>query len=100
MPAPLSEIKFCHRFVTYGVVLKVVVVSVSSSESRESEFGLRIAQQVANATDDEWLGIFYELLKTRQLSTAIRQMNQLLDHPQHSELAMTAFRRIGLEHGG
>ena len=74
---------------------------VAKLKLRECDFGLGIAQQVASSTTEgQWLSIFYELLNKRQLSTAVRQMNLLLDDPNYVDLVTTAFRRMGLKHGG
>lgn len=63
-------------------------------------FGLLSARRLSEATGDEWLVVYEELPRSRALSTAVHQMNRLLDVPEHRELAMSALKRIGLEHAG
>ena len=75
-------------------------MSVMVSGNQNSDFGYRVAQQLANANVDEAYSLFYDLRRKRVLHTAVQQMNQLLDDPNHEDLVLRAFRRIGLEHGG
>ena len=72
----------------------------SADISRACAFGYQVAMQLANADTEDALKIFYALRKQRRLHAAVQQMNQLLDEPSFEPLVQTAFRRIGLEHGG
>lgn len=68
--------------------------------SKACAFGYQVSMQLAHADADEAHKIFYALRKDRRLHTAVQQMNQLLEEPSFESLVQTAFRRIGLEHGG
>jgi hypothetical protein len=59
-------------------------------------FGLDVARRLTRAGDDEWPVEFERLRRTRQLSYAIRQMNLLLQHPEHADVVSSSLRRIGL----
>jgi hypothetical protein len=61
---------------------------------------LLIANRIARASSHEWPGIFEELRRRRRLSATVRHLNQLLDEPDHRELAKLALKRIGLDHTG
>jgi hypothetical protein len=61
-------------------------------------FGLVIARLFATLRDDQWPEVFEELRRTKQLSKAIGEINQLLNDSTHRDLAIAAFSRIGLLH--
>jgi hypothetical protein len=65
-------------------------------EQPTSELGLRAARKLVEASDDEWPKYFVALRRDKQLSTAIREINQLLDQPKYRQLAIDALRRVGL----
>ncbi len=65
-------------------------------EGSNTEFGLSAARQLIQATDEEWPQYIGRLRQDRQLWTATHQINRLLDQPEHRELAIDAFKRIGL----
>lgn len=71
-----------------------------SKDPDMTTFGLSVARDLSEASENAWPVIFDELRKRRQLSIAIHQMNKLLSDPGHRDLALAALRRIGLEHGG
>jgi len=59
-------------------------------------FGLNIAQLFAELPDHQWPEVFEELRRSRELSKAIGEINQLLQDPAHRDLAVSALRRVGL----
>ena len=61
-------------------------------------FGLNIASLFVISTDDQWRELFEELRRTRELSKAIGEINQLLNDPVHRDLAVAALRRVGMYH--
>ena len=63
-------------------------------------FGLTVARRICEAPGDDWIGIFQELRRDRQLAKAMRQINRLLDEPEHRNTARLALQRIGFEHAG
>jgi hypothetical protein len=60
--------------------------------------GLSAARQIVEAKDHEWPLYVEHLRRNRELSVVTRQLNQLLDHPEHRPLAIDAFKRMGLWH--
>jgi hypothetical protein len=67
-------------------------------DGSSTEFGLRAARKLVEAKDHEWPPYVERLRRNRELSVVTRQLNQLLDHPEHRPLAIGAFKRIGLWH--
>jgi hypothetical protein len=63
-----------------------------------ADFGLKAARKLIEAKDHEWPLYFETLRRNKELSVVTRQLNQLLDHPEHRQLAIHAFKRIGLWH--
>jgi hypothetical protein len=59
-------------------------------------FGLDIARQFASQGGAPWPELFEELRRTGQLARAISEITQLLDEPEHRDLAAEAFRCIGI----
>ncbi len=58
-------------------------------------FGLSVARQLADAPERQCLAIFESLRSQRQLSTAVREINHLLDNGEHRVLAERALSRLG-----
>jgi hypothetical protein len=61
---------------------------------------LLIANHIARSSSNEFPTIFEGLRRRGQLSATVHDLNRLLDEPTHQELALTALKRFGLEHGG
>jgi hypothetical protein len=59
-----------------------------------------IADRLARSSTTEWIGMFEELRRKKQLWTTVHLLNLLLDQPAHRAVAKSALRRIGLEHAG
>ena len=64
--------------------------------SKQSKFGLDVARKVSVGTEDDWLALFEQLRRDRQLSTALCQINALLSEPEHRPIAIAALKRMGL----
>ena len=71
---------------------------MSGTNDQDNTPGVAIARQICDAHDGEWLAIFEHLRRERQLSSAVHQMNQLLKHPTHSDLAKQSLEKLGLLH--
>jgi hypothetical protein len=67
-------------------------------DGSSTEFGLSAARQIVQAKEHEWPLYIQRLRLDKELSAVTRQLNRLLDHPEHRQLAIDAFRRIGLWH--
>ena len=65
--------------------------------AEEFGFGVEIAERLANAADDEWPFVIEELRRSKNLSRAMRAINEMLENPAHRQLANNALRRIGLD---
>jgi hypothetical protein len=63
-----------------------------------SDLGLRAARKLVEATDDEWPVYVDGLRRNKGLSVVTHQLNQLLEDPENRQLAIDAFKRIGLWH--
>ncbi|MFZ4809211.1 MAG: hypothetical protein ACOYLQ_18320 [Hyphomicrobiaceae bacterium] len=63
-----------------------------------NEFGRDVAIRLLQAPDDEWPKLFDQLRRNRALTGAIRQLNDMLEHPADRQLATDALRRVGLLH--
>jgi hypothetical protein len=61
---------------------------------------LFIADRIARSSPHEWPNIFEGLRRQGHLSATVHGLNQLLDEPAHRNLAKTALKRFGLDHGG
>jgi hypothetical protein len=59
-----------------------------------------VADRLARSSNTEWIGMFEELRRTGRLMSTVHQLNLLLEQPMHRSLAISALRRMGLEHGG
>jgi hypothetical protein len=62
------------------------------------DVGLKAGRNFIEAKDDEWPLYLDRLRRNRELLAVTRQLNQLLDDPEHRQLAINAFKRIGLWH--
>jgi hypothetical protein len=51
-----------------------------------------------DSSGNEWPLYIQRLRLNKELSAVTRQLNRLLDHPEHRQLAIDAFKRIGLWH--
>ena len=58
-------------------------------------FGLRIARKIVSCKENEWPDVVYCLYRTKQLSTAIHEINNLQSDPDHSDVATAAIKRMG-----
>ncbi len=67
-------------------------------DGSDTEFGHKAARQLIEAKDHEWPQYVDRLRRDKKLSVVTRQLNQLLDHLEHRQLAIDAFKRIGLWH--
>ena len=67
-------------------------------DGSSTEFGHKAARQLIEAKDHEWPQYVDRLRRDKKLSVVTRQLNQLLDHLEHRQLAIDAFKRIGLWH--
>jgi hypothetical protein len=67
-------------------------------DGSSTEFGLSAARQIVQAKEHEWPLYVDRLRRNKELSEVTRQINQLLNHLEHRQLAIDAFRRIGLWH--
>ena len=63
-----------------------------------ADLGLRAARKLVEANDDDWPLYVDWLRRNKELSAVTHQLNQLLEHPEHRQLAIDAFKRIGLWH--
>jgi hypothetical protein len=63
-----------------------------------ADLGLTAARKIVDANEHEWPMYVDLLRRNKELSEVTRQLNQLLAHPEHRQLAIDAFRRIGLWH--
>jgi hypothetical protein len=67
-------------------------------DGSSADFGLKAAHRLIEAKDHEWPLYVASLRRNKELSVVTRQLNQLLDRPEHRQLAIDAFKRIGLWH--
>ena len=63
-----------------------------------ADFGLKAARRIVEAKEHEWPLYVDRLRRNKELSVVTQQLNQMLGHPEHRQLAIDAFRRIGLWH--
>jgi hypothetical protein len=61
---------------------------------------LHIARKIRQASDAEIVEIIQRLRVRKELSGTVRTLNALLLDREHSETALLALRRLGLEHAG
>jgi hypothetical protein len=67
-------------------------------DGSSTEFGLRAARKLVEAKDHEWPLYVEGLRRNKELSAVTRQLNRLLELPEHRQVAIDAFKRIGLWH--
>jgi len=67
-------------------------------DTNERAFVVRIARQVADASDADLASIFHELRTEKKLHFVVRELNALLSDPGHSQMASRTLRRLGLLH--
>jgi hypothetical protein len=87
----------CHHCDKFNCKVKL---RIKSEDVMDDAFGLRVAHLLNRSSDAEWPEHFERLRRDRQLSTAIRQINALLDDQTNREVAVGALRRIGLWDAG
>ena len=63
-----------------------------------TDLGLKAARQIVQAKEHEWPLYEDVLRRNKELSAVTRQLSQLLNDPEHRQLAIEAFKRIGLWH--
>lgn len=63
-----------------------------------ADLGLKAARQIVEAQDNEWPQYVDRLRRNKQLSVVTHQLNQLLQEPEHRQMAIDAFKRMGLWH--
>jgi hypothetical protein len=61
---------------------------------------IAIARILSQSSDVQVVEIIRQLRGRKELSTTVRSLNHLLADPSHRDVALLAFRRMGLEHGG
>jgi hypothetical protein len=61
---------------------------------------LFVANRISQSSSHDWPKIFEGLRRRGHLSATVHGLNRLLDDPAHRDLAQTALKRFGLEHGG
>jgi hypothetical protein len=67
-------------------------------DGSSTEFGLRAARKLVEAKENEWPLYVEGLRRNKELSAVTRQLNRLLELPEHRQVAIDAFKRIGLWH--
>jgi len=67
-------------------------------DGSSTEIGLRAARNLVEAKDHEWPVYVDRLRRNKELSAVTRQLNRLLELPEHRQMAIDAFKRIGLWH--
>jgi hypothetical protein len=63
-----------------------------------ADLGLKAARQIVEARDNEWPLYVDSLRRNKELSVVTHQLNQMLQEPEHRQMAIDAFKRIGLWH--
>ena len=63
-----------------------------------ADLGLKAARQIVEANDHEWPLYVDRLRRNKELSVVTHQLNQMLQEPEHRQMAIDAFKRIGLWH--
>ena len=62
------------------------------------DLGLEAARRIVQANEHEWPQYVERLRRNKELSAVTHQLNQMLEIPEYRQLAIDAFRRIGLWH--
>lgn len=63
-----------------------------------SDLGLKAARRIVQATEHEWPLYVERLRQNKELSAVTHQLNLMLEEPEHRQMAIDAFKRIGLWH--
>ncbi len=63
----------------------------------DNSFGLYVAKRVTELNDNEWPVFFQDLCRTRQLSSAMHELNNLLTEAKHAKLARAAMKKMGFD---
>jgi hypothetical protein len=63
-----------------------------------ADLGLEAARWIVQANDHEWPLYVERLRRNKELSAVTHQLNLMLEEPEHRQMAIDAFRRIGLWH--
>jgi hypothetical protein len=63
-----------------------------------TDLGVTAARKIVQASDQEWPAYIDRLRREKMLSAVAHQLNQMLENPDHRQLAIDAFKRIGLWH--
>lgn len=61
----------------------------------KNRFGLHVAREITKCKDSEWPKLVRGLYRSRKLSTAVREINNLQRDPQHRHIADAAIKRMG-----
>ena len=59
----------------------------------------KLIERLAQADDAEWPKLFHTLRRRKMLAITMAEINRLQGDPTRCELAQTALRRLGLDHG-
>lgn len=62
---------------------------------KKNKFGLNVAKKIVKCKEREWPELVRDLYRSRQLSKAMHEMNDLQRDPRHRAVADAAIRRIG-----
>ncbi len=60
-----------------------------------NKFGLQIAKKIIKTKENEGPELVHKLYKSRRLSTAIHEINNLQRDPEYRKIAEAAIKRIG-----
>ena len=61
----------------------------------KNKFGWQIARKVVNCREDEWPELVRDLYRSRRLSIAMHEMNNLQRDPIYGKTADAAIKRLG-----
>ena len=67
-----------------------------ASEKSDFRLGVEAATVFGSASDKDCFQYFEVLRRERRLSTAVRELNRLLEDKHHECVAESALKRIGL----
>ena len=70
-----------------------------ANTSQPAHFYLHVAHKIGEAST-EFAGIIHQARRKRELSRTVHALNALLRCSDHYKTALTALRRLGLEHAG
>jgi hypothetical protein len=73
---------------------------VNMNTKRDNDRALFVANRIAQASPHECRHMFEDLRRRERLSETVRRLNHLLGQPAHHDLAKSALKRFGLDHGG